>query len=100
MTISETIKTRRNDVPNQAYDMEYATQFRKEVDFLKEHGIDYTYKKKVGEYRIPTYKYTKTPELFRLVAEFYEQHRLNKEFNSYAALVKAAASTQVLQPQP
>ena len=96
MTIAETMTVRQ--VPNQAYDMEYATQFRKEVEFLKAHGIKHTYKKKVGEFKIPTYKYKKTPELFRLVAEFYEQHRLSKEFDAYANLVQAAASTEVLKP--
>lgn len=76
--------------PNKAYDSEYATQFRKEVEYLKECGIKPTYIKPVGEYRILTYKYTKTPELFRAVADFYEQHRNEKVFNDLAAIVRTS----------
>lgn len=76
--------------PNKAYDSEYATQFRREVEFLKERGIEPTYMKRVGEYRIPTYKYTKTPELFRAVADFYEQRRNEKIFDDLAAMIRTS----------
>jgi len=76
--------------PNKAYDSEYATQFRREVEFLKERGFEPTYIKRVGEYRIPTYKYTKTPELFRAVADFYEQRRNEKTFDDLAAMVRTS----------
>lgn len=76
--------------PNKAYDSEYATQFRREVEFLKERGFAPTYTKRVGEYRIPTYKYTKTPELFRAVADFYEQRRNEKTFDDLAAMIRTS----------
>ena len=52
------------NVPNKAFDSEYNTQFKKEMLYLKDRGINPVFIKKIGEYRIPTYKYTKTPELF------------------------------------
>lgn len=58
-------------VPKTAFDCEYMTQWRKEVNFLLEKGIRYVFVKKVGEYKIPQYKYKKTPELFLALAEFY-----------------------------
>lgn len=78
----------RPQLPNKAFDSEYATQFRKEMEYLKSRGIDYTFCKRVGEYRVPTYKYTKTPELFRAVADFYEQHRNEKTFADLAAMIR------------
>ena len=58
-------------VPKTAFDCEYMTQWRKEVNFLLEKGIRYVFVKKTGEYQIPQYKYKKTPELFLALAEFY-----------------------------
>ena len=58
-------------VPKQAVDCEDMTQWRKEVNFLQEKGIRFVYVKKTGEYKIPQYKYKKTPELFLALAEFY-----------------------------
>lgn len=78
----------RPQLPNKAFDSEYATQFRKEMEYLKSRGIDYTFCKRVGEYRVPTYKYTKTPELFRTVADFYEQHRNEKTFADLASMIR------------
>jgi hypothetical protein len=51
------------------FDMEYSTQIKREVEFLKSKGILYTFvKKKNG---ISTYKYTKTPKLFLALVSFY-----------------------------
>jgi hypothetical protein len=58
-------------VPKHEFDCEYMTQWRKEVNFLFERGIHYTIVKKVGDYKIPRYKYKKTHELFLALAEFY-----------------------------
>ena len=96
MTISDEIKTTPSGVPNQAYDMEYATQIKNEMFYLKERGFRYNIKKKVGEYRIPTYKYTKTPELLRAVADFYEQRRSQKEFEAMESIIKAAHSMDLV----
>ena len=85
----------RPTLPNKAFDMEYATQFRKEVEYLKERGIEPTFMKRTGEYRVPTYKYTKTPELFRAVADFYEQQRNEKMFDMLSNAIRAAAEVDV-----
>lgn len=53
------------------FDMEYRTQWRDEVDFLKSVGIRYTYV--LRENGISIYKYTKTGELFRQLAIFYAE---------------------------
>ena len=58
-------------IPKKEFDCEYMTQWRKEVDFLFKKGIRYTFVKRVGEYKIPHYKYKKTHELFLALAEFY-----------------------------
>lgn len=51
------------------FDMEYRTQWRDEVDFLRSVGIKYSFV--FRENGISTYKYTKTSELFRRLAVFY-----------------------------
>ena len=55
---------KQSNIPSSAFDIEYRTQWRDEVDFLTSRGIYYTFRKKEGEYGIPTYKYTKTLELY------------------------------------
>ena len=49
--------------------MEYSTQYRKEVDYLKSKGIKYSFVKRIND--IPTYKYTKSRELFLALSTFY-----------------------------
>lgn len=51
------------------FDMEYSTQVKQEVDFLKKCGIRYTYVKRVNT--IPVYKYTKNVELFDALKMYY-----------------------------
>lgn len=51
------------------FDKEYKTQYMKEVDFLTDKGIRYTFVKRCDDIR--TYKYAKTKELFNALAEFY-----------------------------
>lgn len=62
--------------------------------YLKDRGFNPVFIKKMGEYNIPTYKYTKTAALFRAVADFYDQRektsafdRLNKEINAISYIV-------------
>lgn len=52
------------------FDKEYATQWKKEVNFLKERGINYTYMKLLSG--IETYKYTKNEKLFSALTLFYK----------------------------
>lgn len=92
----------RPALPNKAYDSEYATQFRKEYLYLQSRGFEPSFVKKVGEYRVRTYKYTKTPELFRAVADFYENHRNEKQFNELKVAVdvcKLTASVMEIAPE-
>ena len=82
--------------PKKAYDKEYATQYRKEMEYLLSRGIKPTYVKRDGEYHIPTYKYTKTPELFIAAAEFYNQQRNEKTYNALSNVVQTAAGMSEL----
>lgn len=68
---------KQSNIPSSAFDIEYRTQWRDEVDFLTSRGIYYTFRKKEGEYGIPTYKYTKTLELFLALADFYMHRKPN-----------------------
>lgn len=53
------------------FDKEYSTQYKKEVEFLKSRGIDYTFVKEING--ISTYKYTKTKELFESLLTLYSE---------------------------
>lgn len=53
------------------FDKEYSTQWLQEVEYLSARGVRYSFVKKING--INTYKYTKTIELFRALAEFYEE---------------------------
>ena len=68
-----------NKIPKYVFDKEYSTQWRREVQFLEDKGIPYTYAKRHFKYPIISYKYAKTPELFLALAEFYNQVR-NEQF--------------------
>ena len=69
------------NIPKTVFDKEYSTQWRREVKFLENKGINYTYAKRHYKYPIIKYKYTKTPELFLALAEFYNQVRNEKFFD-------------------
>lgn len=53
--VKEKITQEKRNIPNSAFDIEYRTEWRDEVDFLAERGIYYTIRKKEGEYQIPVY---------------------------------------------
>ena len=53
------------------FDKEYRTQFTPEKDYLLSIGIKPSYIKVINE--VTTYKYEKTPELFKALAVFYAQ---------------------------
>ena len=59
----------KNEI-KKCFDIEYQTQWRDEVDFLKSVGIRYTFAKRSKE-GISTYKYKKSSELFKQLAIFY-----------------------------
>ena len=50
------------------FDKEYSTQWNKERDYLKEHGIEYSFVKEING--ISTYKYKKNSELFKALNSF------------------------------
>ena len=58
-------------IDKKLFDSEYSTQWRDEVDFLKENGVNYTFVKRNDG--ISTYKYEKTSELFSKLTYFYAQ---------------------------
>ena len=64
-------------IPNSAFDIEYSTQWRDEVNFLTGRGIFYTFRKKDPKYGVVTYKYTKTVDLFVALADFYLKTKRN-----------------------
>lgn len=62
------------------FDREYATEWRKERDWLAERGFQPTYVK-----RMPTgverYKYRKTATLFENLAVFYQMEEAARDWN-------------------
>lgn len=64
-------RTERKPLPKNAFDSEYMTEFLREVRFLTERGIKYTFVKKTEDYGVSQYKYKKTPQLFAALVEFY-----------------------------
>lgn len=70
------------EIPNSAFDIEYSTQWKNEVNFLTGRGIYYTYKKKDQQYGVTTYKYTKTVDLFVALADFYLKTKRNAKSKS------------------
>lgn len=67
-------------VPNKEFDMEYSTMYRKEYEYLIEHGFQCSYIKKTKAYHVPIYKFTKTASLFQAVSSFYAQIENEKSF--------------------
>lgn len=51
------------------FDKEYSTQYTPEMKFLLEQGIKYTFVKEING--VTTYKYEKSPELFKTLEVFY-----------------------------
>jgi len=54
------------------FDKEYSTQYPKEMKYLESVGIRYKFVKEING--ITTYKYEKTPELFKALWLFYAQN--------------------------
>ena len=51
------------------FDKEYFTQYTPEMEYLKVNGIHPSFVKVING--VTTYKYTKTSELFNILAIFY-----------------------------
>lgn len=76
-TIDETQR-----VPNKAFDSEYMTEWKREVEFLSSRGIYCTFVRRTPDYGIKQYKYRKTPTLFIALAEYYKMINDEKMFNN------------------
>ena len=59
------------------FDSEYSTQYIKEMQYLLQNNIKYTFVKDIDG--ITTYKYKKTPELFRILEIFYTKFQKWKQ---------------------
>ena len=70
------------------FDREYATEWRKERDWLKERGIEPSFVKMVRD-GVERYKYRKTAELFENLAVFYQ---LEENARKYAEIERAIES--------
>lgn len=56
------------------FDKEYSTQYWKEVKFLEDNGVKYTFVKTL-ENGVSVFKYKKNSELFRLLSIFYMENK-------------------------
>jgi hypothetical protein len=54
------------------FDKEYSTQYMLEMKYLQDAGINYTFVKNIND--VNTYKYKKSPELFKALEYFYAQN--------------------------
>ena len=68
----------RKILPKQAFDSEYMTEYLREVRFLNEKGIKYSFVKKTRDYGVSQYKYKKSPALFAALVEFYSMLEAEK----------------------
>lgn len=68
----------RRSLPNKAFDQEYMTEWVREVKFLADKGIPYTYVKRTPDYGISQFKYKKTSALFEALKEFYSQVEIER----------------------
>lgn len=75
----ELIKWSEKKMEKKLFDSEYSTQWRKEVDFLKTRGIFPAFMK-TNDQQIETFKYTKTPELFAALVEYYAMVKYERQF--------------------
>ena len=55
------------------FDKEYSTQYVPEIKYLQSKGIIYSFV--IDIQGVTTYKYTKTPELFKTLVSFYMENK-------------------------
>ena len=61
---------KKGDINMKKFDKEYSTQYTPEKDYLLSVGIKPSFVKIINE--VTTYKYAKTPELFKYLMFFYK----------------------------
>lgn len=69
MITQEVITLDKGNTMVKRFDKEYSTQYTPEMQYLKSVGIQYTFVKEING--VNTYKYTKSPNLFRALEKFY-----------------------------
>lgn len=67
--------------PKWAFDRSYTTDWRKEVEYLHEHGIEPDYIFETGRYAVTKYKFSKTAKLFALLAMFHQERENERGWN-------------------
>lgn len=95
ITMSEITK-KEYSIPKKCFDMEYATQWKKEVEYLYSVGIKPTFTKRDKEYGVITYKYAKSAELFGALAAFYNNMALEKQFDEARSIFERPSSSVIV----
>ena len=75
--------------PRKKFDREYATEWRKERDWLAERGFEPTYVKRVGD-GIERYKYKKTAALFEALELFYRMQENERQWINISTAIGTA----------
>lgn len=94
-TPSSGSETRSYKIPKTCFDMEYATQWKKEVEYLYSKGIAPTFTKRDKEYGVVTYKYKKTKELFGALYDLYNEMYHAEASESLEELLKLVEDCKV-----
>lgn len=76
--------------PKEAYENHYVTMNHKEEDYLWRHGIKAVFIDRSSPYGLRKWRYKKNAELFRAIADFYEQEQLNYDFEKNKNLMNSA----------
>lgn len=94
--MSETTEkvTERRPLPKEAFDSEYQTEWLREMRFLGEKGIRYTFVRKTPDYGVSQFKYKKTPALFAALVEFYSM--IEAEKNARRKMKKEEPTEKVI----
>ena len=84
-------------LPKNAFDREYMTEYGREVKFLAEKGIRYTFVRRTRDYGVSQYKYKKTPALFSALVEFYSMLDAERETKSKLTPEKIREAQEILR---
>ena len=97
--MSETKITERKPLPKEAFDSEYCTEWLREMRFLGEKGIRYTFVRKTPDYGVSQFKYKKTPALFAALVEFYSMVEAEKNARKKMKKPEDSAPKVILSPE-
>lgn len=91
-TVTNENATMKAKPPKSAFENDYVTMNHKEETYLWRHGIKAIYVDRSSPYGLRKWKYKKTAELFRAVADFYEQENNRLEFEKLVKMIPDAAT--------